>query len=99
LDEAASVKLRFTKRAARQIDAIIDHIAVESPQGARRVRERMHTVTALLVDHPHMGQLTDLENVRRAIVSPYPYMIFYRVTADAIIIQRVRHTSRAPSTT
>jgi plasmid stabilization system protein ParE len=32
------VKLRFTKRAVRQIEEIIDAIALESPQGARRVR-------------------------------------------------------------
>jgi len=30
------------------------------------------------------------------IVSPFPCLIFYRVTADAVIIQRVRHTSRDP---
>ena len=44
----------------------------------------MHAVTALLIDHPHSGQSTDLEGVRRVIVSPHPYLIFYRVTADTI---------------
>jgi len=46
--------------------------------------------------HPYLGQATDLDDVRRMIVSPFPYLIFYRVTADAVIIQRVRHTSRDP---
>ena len=37
------MKLRFTKRAVRQIEEIIDAIALESPQGARRVRDRLST--------------------------------------------------------
>jgi plasmid stabilization system protein ParE len=49
------VKLRFTKRAVRQIEEIIDAIALESPQGARRVRERMQSITTLLIEHPHIG--------------------------------------------
>jgi plasmid stabilization system protein ParE len=48
------VKLRFTKRAVRQIDEIIDAIALESPQGARRARERMQSITTLLIEHPHI---------------------------------------------
>jgi toxin ParE1/3/4 len=70
------LKLRFTKRAVRQIEEIIDAIALESPQGAGRVRERMQSITTLLVEHPHIGQRTDLEGVRRMLVSPYPYFIF-----------------------
>jgi plasmid stabilization system protein ParE len=31
------------------------------------------------------------------LVSPYPYLIFYRVTEDAVIVQRVRHAARDPS--
>jgi plasmid stabilization system protein ParE len=38
------VKLRFTERAVRQIEEIVDAIARESPQGARRVRERMQNL-------------------------------------------------------
>jgi plasmid stabilization system protein ParE len=41
------VKLRFTKRAVRQIEDIIEGIALESPIGARRVRERMQCITTL----------------------------------------------------
>jgi len=91
------VKLVFTRRAIRQIEAITDHIAKESPQGARRVRDRLHAVTSLLIEQPRMGQPTDLEGIRRLLVSPYPYLIFYRVTEDAVVILRVRHAARNPS--
>jgi plasmid stabilization system protein ParE len=97
LEQAASVKLRFTRRAVRQIEEIIGTIALESPQGARRVRERMQAIATLLIEHPHIGQPTDFEGVRRMLVSPYPYLFFYRVTDDAVIVQRVRHAARDPS--
>lgn len=90
------MKLRFTRRAVRQIEEIIHAIALESPQGAHRVRERMQTITTLLIEHPHIGQPTDLAGVRRMLVSPYPYLIFYRVTDDSVIVQRVRHAARNP---
>ncbi len=70
------MKLVFTRRAARQIDAIIGYIAEQSPQGAFRVRERLQIVTSLLTHHPYIGQATDLEGVRRITVSPYPYLVF-----------------------
>jgi hypothetical protein len=47
LGQASFVKLRFTKRAVRQIEEIIDAIAEESPQGANRVLERMQSITTL----------------------------------------------------
>src|SRR5258708_2874100 len=93
LGQAGFLKLHFTKRAVRQIEEIIDAIAQESPQGARRVRERMQSITALLIEHPHIGQQTDVVGIRRMLVSPYPYLIFYRVNEDTVIVQRVRHAA------
>ena len=90
------MKLRFTKRAVRQMEEIIGAIAQESPQGARRVRDRMQDITTLLLERPHIGQQTDVAGIRRMLVSPYPYLIFYRVTEDAVIVQRVRHAARNP---
>jgi toxin ParE1/3/4 len=90
------VKLRVTRRATTQIERALDYVGAESPQGANRMRERIQTLFLLLAQHPHAGQATDLPGVRRLSVSPYPYLIFYRVTGDEVIVQRVRHTSRRP---
>jgi len=60
------------------------------------MRERIQTLFLLLTQHPYAGQSTDLPGVRRLIVSPYPYLIFYRVTDNAVIVQRMRHASRQP---
>jgi plasmid stabilization system protein ParE len=56
----------------------------------------LQAITSLLVEQPRMGQPTDREGVRRILVSPYPYLMFYRVTEDAVIVMRVRHAARDP---
>jgi plasmid stabilization system protein ParE len=76
LDQAGFVKLRFTKRAVRQIEEIIDIIARESPQSARRVRERMQSIATLLIERPHIGQQTDVAGIRRMLVTPIPTSSF-----------------------
>jgi toxin ParE1/3/4 len=96
MGQAGFVKLRFTKRAVRQIRNRRRYRAGIAA-GRRRVRERMQSITTLLIEHPHIGQQTDRAGVRRMLVSPYPYFIFYRVTEDAVIIQRLRHAARDPS--
>jgi toxin ParE1/3/4 len=90
------VRLRVTRRAATQIEKALDHIEADSPEGANHVRERIQTLLRLLMQHPHAGQATDVPGVRRLTLSPYPYLLFYRVTDDEVIVQRLRHTSRRP---
>jgi toxin ParE1/3/4 len=90
------VRLRVTRRAATQIEKALEYIEAESPQGANHVRERIQTLFRLLTQHPYAGQATDLSGVRRLTLSPYPYLLFYRVTDDEVIVQRMRHTSRRP---
>ena len=92
--KAHRVRLRVTRRAATQIERALDYIEAESPQGANRMRERIQNLFLLLARHPYAGQATDLPGVRRLSASPYPYLIFYRVTGEEVIVQRMRHTSR-----
>jgi toxin ParE1/3/4 len=87
----------FTRGARRQIERIVDGIAAHSPRGAASVRARIRAVTGLLADHPRAGRRTDMDGIRRVPVVPYPYLIFYRVTADAVVVQFVRHAARDPS--
>ena len=88
------MRLRVTRRAATQIAKALEYIEADSPQGANHVGERIQTLFRLLEQHPYAGQATDLPGVRRLTLSPYPYLIFYRVTDSEVIIQRMRHTSR-----
>jgi toxin ParE1/3/4 len=92
------VRLRYTLRGAAELDKVLDYIEAQSPQGARHVQTRIQVIIDLLLRHPHAGHLTSKGRLRRMIVSPYPYLIFYQATEDEIVIHGVRHAARRPST-
>jgi plasmid stabilization system protein ParE len=91
------VKLRYTLPALADLNAILDYIAGQSPQGAKRVQARIQAIINLLLAHPHMGVCTDDPTIRRLTTPPYPYLIFYELTESEIIIHAVRHAARDPS--
>jgi toxin ParE1/3/4 len=69
------VKLRYTLPALADLSAILDYIAVHSPQGARRVQARIQALTDLLLLHPHIGRRTTDPAIRRMTTTPYPYLV------------------------
>ena len=72
------------------------YIEERSPQGAQRVKAAIWATVELLGQHPFAGHAADRPGLRRILANPYPYAVFYRVTDEAIIIQRIRHTARRP---
>lgn len=91
------MRLRYTRPALADLDAILDYVAARSPQGAGRVHARIESAINLLLSHPRIGASTEDPAIRRISVSPYPYLIFYEATASEIIIHAVRHAARNPS--
>jgi len=62
-----------------------------------RVQARIQAVTDLLLCHPGIGALTTDPSIRRMTTSAYPYLIFYEVAGDELIIHAVRHGARNPA--
>ncbi len=92
------MKLRYTRPALADLDAILDYIERASPEGAARVKARIHAVINLLLQHPSIGTRTDDPAIRRMTTPPHPYLVFYEATSDEIIIHAVRHGAREPYT-
>jgi toxin ParE1/3/4 len=90
------VILRYTLPALADLNSILDHIAADSPHGAKRVQRRIQGVIDLLLAHPNIGIRTDDPIIRRLTTSPYPFLVFYEVTEEEIIIHAVRHAARDP---
>ena len=74
--------------------AILDYIGERSPKGAQNVRARLQAAIDRVADHPYSGRAIGKDGVRRAAANPYPYLIFYRVTAEGVTVHRVRHAAR-----
>lgn len=90
------MRLRYIP-ALTDLTAILDYIAAHSPQGAKRVQARIQALIDLLLFHPRIGTRTDNPTIRRLIISPFSYVVFYEVTEYEIIIHAVRHLARDPS--
>ena len=91
------MRLRYTRPALADLDSILEYIAIHSPQGAARVHARIQVVIDLLLSRPNIGVPTDDPSIRRLNTLPYPYLIFYEIADDEIIIHAVRHGARDPS--
>lgn len=91
------MRLRYTKEALAELAGVLGGIAEHSPQGARRVRSRIRKATGLLVEHPYSGQRTSNPALRRVVLTPYPYLIFYRITDQELIVIGIRHAARDPA--
>ncbi|MDP3547251.1 MAG: type II toxin-antitoxin system RelE/ParE family toxin [Phreatobacter sp.] len=92
------MKLIYTPQALAELDAVLDQLGEFSPQGAERVRGRIRATINLVVRHPHVGQKTNVADLRRIVVTPYPYLVFYRPSETHVVIIAVRHAARDPQT-
>ena len=90
------MKLRFTERAAFELDEILTYIDSQSPQGAVRVKRRLQMVIDTLLRHPEAGRKTGRAGLRRIVVQPYPYLVFYQPGADEVVIHGLRYGARRP---
>jgi plasmid stabilization system protein ParE len=90
--------LRYTPKALAELDEILTYVAERSPRGSQKVQRRIRMMVDLLAEHPHAGQVTSEQRLRRIVVIPYPYLIFYAATEDEVVVIGVRHAARDPST-
>jgi len=91
------LRLRYTLPALEDLDGILDYVAARSPQGARVIQARIKAIADLLVQYPLIGTPTQDPSIRRMTTSPYPYLIFYEISGEELIIHAVRHGARNPS--
>jgi toxin ParE1/3/4 len=88
------VKVRYTRRALRQMTEVLEYIEARSPNRAENVKRRLQGIIDLLADHPNSGRIVNRGGLRRFMVIPYHYVIFYRADATGIVIHGVRHGAR-----
>jgi toxin ParE1/3/4 len=73
-----------------------DYIRAHDPTAAGRVRERIERLIDGLADFPYQGSQTDEPGIRRLVATPFPYLIFYRIKVETVIILHIRHGRRRP---
>ena len=89
------MRLRWTKRAERDLDEIASYIGQDSPAAAARViLELIDRVEASLTKRPSIGRAGRVLGTRELVIGELPYVVPYRVREQDIEILRVLHTSR-----
>jgi toxin ParE1/3/4 len=86
----------YAPRALRDLKSISLYLLERNPTGAANVLGAIKSSIETLAFFPQIGRLVDNAAHRRVPVVQYPYVIFYRIEADELLILHVRHTSRRP---
>jgi len=84
----------LTAIAARQLRAILSHVASENPAAASRIAARLDELRMLLGENPHMGYKLPSGRLRRFPLRPFPYLIYFEVRNGEARIVRIRHAAR-----
>ena len=88
MPETRKKRLEWTRPARAAYDASIAYIADDDPNTAQAVEARAAKSLMLLASQPGMGTPGKLPGRRVYPIPRIGYSINYRVTADAIIIDR-----------
>ena len=81
--------VKWLRGALRNLHQAVDYIARDNPVAASHVAEALWDASVRLGQHPHMGRPGRLKGTRELIVPRLPYVIRYRIKADAVEILRI----------
>jgi toxin ParE1/3/4 len=73
------MKLRYSRLALRQINAISSYLEQRSPAAARHVGRQIRDAVHMLLQFPDIGHSGTAVGTREIIVPGVPYIVVYRV--------------------
>jgi toxin ParE1/3/4 len=90
------VKLRFTRRATRDIEGIAEEAQAYGPETANRIKRAIEGTLDMLTMFPHIGHRQSAAGVRKIVTTNYRYVIYYEVdvAGDWIDIIAVQHPAQ-----
>ena len=91
------MKVRYSPRAIGDIIAVADYLAERNPVAARAVEAAIRKTIDLLGEFSGSGRaLTQRPQVRVMPVARYPYLVFYAIRPDGLLVLHIRHGARMP---
>ena len=86
----------YAPRALRDLENIAAYLIERSPPGAANVLGAIKAGIDALALFPKIGRTVDEMGHRRLPVLHYPYVVYYRIAGEELLILHIRHTSRRP---
>jgi addiction module RelE/StbE family toxin len=93
-ENAVSREVIWSARSRRDLQSIDAYIGQFAPLAAQRFTARLVSTVQSLAENPERGRR--LRGATRELVVVAPYLIRYRVTADAVEIIRIKHGAQRP---
>ena len=88
------MRIKWTRRALSNLQAIADYISQDSPRAAQKVVSRIRVSARMLPKHPKMGRSGRVAGIREFVVSGTPYIVAYRIHENRLEILAVIHGAR-----
>jgi addiction module RelE/StbE family toxin len=91
------VKLRFTRRATRDLADIADYLRTRNPPAALAVRDAILRSLQNLTHFPAIGRPQNVEGVRKLVTPKYRYLVYYTIDegAEEVVILTIQHPARS----
>jgi toxin ParE1/3/4 len=86
----------YSPRAMHELQGISAYLAERNPDGAINVLRAIKSSIETLSFFPQIGRVVDNVGHRRLPVLRYPYLIYYRIADEELLILHIRHSSRRP---
>ena len=91
------MNLSYSPRAVGDLADIADYLVARSPRGALSVESSIRKTIDVIVAFPKAGRaLEQRSHVRVMPLGRYPYLLFYTVRGDEVVILHIRHGRRKP---
>jgi toxin ParE1/3/4 len=90
------ISIRWSRRAAANLDSIYDYIAESNATAAIKQRNLILKAIEQLRDFPHSGHKGRVSPLDELFVPKTSYVIYYRRTAEALDLAMIRHGAQRP---
>ena len=90
------MRIRYTRRAFADREAIYEYYDRRNPATAREVKAFIKKRINDLHYLPERYPLNEEIDARAFFLGQYPYIVYYRIADDEISILHIRHASRRP---
>ena len=94
MSAAEEKRLEWTQRASEDVLAIYSYIAQDNRRAAEAVVSHLIASAQQLCQFPSLGRPGRRKGTRELVLTRYPYLLVYRVTAKSVSIATVVHQRR-----
>jgi len=89
------MRIRWTPRAAADLDAIYEYLKEHHPHFIRRTMRQLYEAAFSLKTPPQRGRIGREEGTRELLCLPLPYISAYRFKSDSVKILHIHHSAQA----